>query len=139
MAGDWIKMRIDLHDDPAVWAMADALDISTDEVVGRLLRVWGWADRHTTDGHACVTLSSLDRHAGVTGFAHAMRDAGWLTLDDDNMVTFPNFERHNGTTAKKRAQASSRQIRARQKRDTSVTEALQERDRSVTREEKRRV
>ena len=32
MAGDWIKMRIDIADDPAVIGMASALDITEDEV-----------------------------------------------------------------------------------------------------------
>ena len=33
MAGDWIKMRVDLGDDPAVIQIAASLDISEDEVV----------------------------------------------------------------------------------------------------------
>ena len=39
MAGDWIKMRIDIADDPAVIGIASALDITEDEVVGKLHRI----------------------------------------------------------------------------------------------------
>lgn len=113
MAGDWIKMRVDLFDDPAVVSIAAACDLSEDEVVGKLLRVWSWANRHTEDGHAKnVTLSWIDRYVSVTGFATAMQAAGWLAEEADG-VTIPNFDRHNGKSAKKRAEDSERQRKKR--------------------------
>ena len=44
MAGDWIKMRVDLNEDPAVVGMAIALDTDEHSVVGRLHKLWSWAD-----------------------------------------------------------------------------------------------
>ena len=63
MAGDWIPIRIELVDDPDVMGIAKELGIRREQVVGHLLRLWGWASTHTTDGHAPgvtdVTLDAL--------------------------------------------------------------------------------
>jgi hypothetical protein len=108
MAGDWIKMRCDLHEDPAVISMAAALDLDEDTVVGKLHRLWSWADRHTTDGNAVgVTETWVDRHVNRSGFAQAMSGAGWLTISAAG-ITFPNFDRHNLQSAKRRALGSLR-------------------------------
>jgi hypothetical protein len=53
---------------------------------------------------------------------------GWIK-GENGEISFPNFERHNGETAKERALASKRQKKKRSRAD---------RDKSVTREEKRR-
>ena len=37
MAGDWIKMRNDLGDDPAVVLIAAAIDSTEDAVVGKVV------------------------------------------------------------------------------------------------------
>lgn len=139
MAGEWIKMRVDLSDDPAVIGMACRLDCSEYEVVGRLHKLWSWADRHTEDGHApSVTPAWLDRYVERDGFADALIAAGWLVVDDAGL-TIPNFERHNGQSAKKRGLAAERK---RKQRDSvtheSREESRTERDVCVTREEKRR-
>jgi len=129
MAGDWIKIQVALPDKPEVWQMAGVLGIHADEVVGKLIRVWAWFDTHTENGHATsVTYPLLDRVAGVTGFAEAMALVGWLS-DKGTDTYLPNFDRHNGKTAKNRALASDRKVTQRSRN---------ERDKSVTREEKRR-
>ena len=103
MAGDWIKFELATIDKPEVLLMADLLALSTDDVVGKLLRVWGWFDQRSVNGDAGgvtnVTLMKfIDRHVGRNGFAACMKKVGWLT--DEGL---PNFERHNGETAKNRA------------------------------------
>lgn len=139
MAGDWIKMRIDLAEDPAVIGMADALGLDEFAVVGRLHVLWGWADSQSRDGHASsVTAKWIDRKLHRDGFAAAMVAAGWLTLTDGG-VEFPHFDRHNGETAKQRGLAANRQKKSRENVTQPVTvESRSERDVSVTREEKRR-
>jgi len=52
MAGDWIKMRMDLPDDPAVIGITERTGLDGDTVVGKLFRVWSWANRQTIDGNA---------------------------------------------------------------------------------------
>jgi hypothetical protein len=143
MAGDWIKMRIDLAEDPAVIGMADALGLDEFAIVGRLHALWGWADSQSRDGHASsVTGKWIDRKMQRDGFAAAMVAAGWLMLTDGG-VEFPHFDRHNGETAKQRGLAANRQKKSRENVTQSVTVESRkpsriDRDTCVTREEKRR-
>lgn len=121
MAGDWIKMRVDLGDDPAVVLIAACLDTTEDEVVGKLHRLWSWADRHTTDGTApAITAKWVDRYVGRSGFAEAMAKAAWISFSEDG-VAFPGFDRHNGESAKRRGEAALRQRLSRKNRDEGVT------------------
>lgn len=106
MSDEWIKMRCNLADDPAVIAIACAVKTTEAEVVGLLHRLWAWADQHTPDGFAAnVTAGWVDRHVGKRGFAAAMTTVHppWLGIDAEG-ITFPHFDRHNGATAKRRAQ-----------------------------------
>lgn len=139
MAGDWIKMRIALADDPAVISIAARLNVDEFTVVGMLHHLWGWADTQSRDGHAPgVTNVWVDRYVRHAGFADAMVSVGWLEIDETG-VTFPKFDRHNGETAKTRALAAERKRNQRGKvteEDGQVSRS--ERDTSVTREEKRR-
>jgi len=113
VAGDWIKIEHVTPDKPEVHRMAEALGIDPDAVVGKLLRLWIWADQQTYFGDALsVTLSSLDRICFVTGFAQALVNVGWLTCEN-GLVRFTNFDRHNGNTAKTRAGTMKRMQRKR--------------------------
>lgn len=79
MAGDWIKMRSDLSEDPAVIAIAGRLGIDTFSVVGRLHRVWSWADAQLRDGYAYgVPMRWIDEYVHLDGFSNALLDVGWL-------------------------------------------------------------
>jgi hypothetical protein len=151
MAGDWIKMRIDLADDPAVIAMACALDIDEFGIVGRLHKLWSWADKHCSSGHAkSVTNVWIDRYIGHAGFAQSMIDAGWLAVTDSG-IEFPKFDKHNGSSAKVRAEAAERKRVERMEKERLAREMEEDArraaagqmsqencDKSVTREEKRR-
>lgn len=135
MAGDWIKMQACLPDKPEVWAIANITGCDPDAVIGKLLRVWAWFDTHTEDGNAVgVTFALLDRIAGVTGFADAMKKCGWLDSTESG-VSLPHFSRHNGKTAKTRAITNDRVAKSREmKRECNASTVTE----SVTREEKRR-
>jgi hypothetical protein len=134
MAGDWIKMRIGLADDPAVVKMAVALSVDEDMVVGKLHRLWSWADCHTTDGKASgISRQWIDQRLGVPGFSAAMEAVGWIEFPDGN-VSFPRFDRHNGKSAKARAMDATRKRENRGVRTLSGSQP----DKNRTREEKRR-
>ena len=122
MAGEWIKMEKATPDKPEVIAIASRLGIDPDAAFGKLFRVWCWFDSHTIDGNAVgVTFSFLDRIAGVTGFAEQMALAGWL-IENGSTLSLPNFEYHNGESAKKRAVTQKRVAnhRDRVKRDSNA-------------------
>jgi len=151
MAGDWIKFEISTSEKPEVWAMAQALGIDADAVVGKLLRVWSWFDQQTPDGNASsvtsalptryhgvtshVTKALLDRRVSVTGFCDAMISVGWM-VESEGVVSLPNFERHNGKTAKTRALTAKRVASHKAKSNaSSVTSSVTS---ALPREEKRR-
>ena len=134
MAGEWIKMRVDLASDPAVVRIRRATGLDGDAVVGKLHRLWAWADTHTADGCAHgLDADWVDELAGAPGFAAAMQAAGWLEIGTDG-VTFVNFDRHNGQPAKVRALRKTRMERFRGAR--SATDAPPEEEKRRVREEK---
>lgn len=113
MAGDWLKMRHDLADDPATIRIAAVCGLDEDAVVGKLHRIWSWADRHTADGHAeGIGPAWVDRTVRCEGFAAAMVAVGWLEQTETGMA-FPRFDRHCGQTAKARALTKNRMERLR--------------------------
>lgn len=137
MAGDWIKMRKNLRTDRRVVAVAAALKLNADRVVGMLHAFWSVADENTEDGRLDgYTEKAVDAIAGVRGFAAALSRVGWLGIDERG-VTIPDFGRHMGESAKARDRAAERQRMSRAKRDKSVTggvtEAQQKCDNTVTR------
>lgn len=109
MAGDWIKMECNLPDKPEVLAITAAMGWDDpDLTVGKLMRLFRWFDQQTTDGNAVgVTASLLDRVVGATGFVQAMQNVGWMIVSDAGL-SLKNFNRHNGSTAKTRAQTAKR-------------------------------
>ena len=104
----WIKFETATSEKPEVWAMALSLGIDADAVVGKLLRVWAWFDTQTVEGNApSVTKALLDSKLSVSGFCDAMIRVGWM-CEVDGQISLPNFDRHNGKTAKNRALTSKR-------------------------------
>ncbi len=110
----WIKIEQTLPDKPEVIRMGGLLRLDPDAVVGKLLRVWIWADANVVTGnHVALTEGHIDRMTHCKKFARAMREVGWLTGTDGDL-TFPGFDRHNGETAKERAQTARRNVKLRQ-------------------------
>ena len=108
MAGDWIKMRTNLDTDPAVVRISSGLKTDRFSVVGRLHRIWSWANEHLTDGQDVpVDSAFLDSLVEAPGFADQLRSVGWLS-GRDGSLSFPSFLKHNGSSAKQRALDSHR-------------------------------
>lgn len=142
MADEWIKVRENLPEDPAVDGIATQLQISQDEAIGLLVRFWIWAPKYTTTGRiGCVsakcpqnvrTVSAdclmVDRIVGVPGFAEAMLQVGWLEKDG-GFLTIPRFDRHMSKSAKRRALDAERKrnIRAGADEKTSSKRPLSKR------------
>lgn len=111
---NWIKMIARLHETSEVIRLASSTGLDTFGVVGRLHRVWSWMGDNTTDGRLVgLTPETIDELVQTPGFGLAMVAVGWLAQDGSALVV-PNFDRHNGETAKKRAQAAERQRRHRE-------------------------
>ena len=113
MAGDWIKMRSNLWDDPRVSKMCDLTDAGEAAIVGGLYWLWATADQHSEDGIMLgLTLRAIDRKTGIPGFGDALVSAGWLA-DHHEGVRIVRFSEHNGKSAKRRCSESVRKMSAR--------------------------
>jgi hypothetical protein len=135
MAGEWLKMRHDLADDPAVIRLADMVQLDDDAVIGKLFRLWSWADRHTHDGHADgIGISWVDRLAKCHGFGAALVRVGWLAETGEGL-SFPRFDRHCSDTAKTRALDAKRKSASRSCPDSVRNLSGSQPDRNRTREE----
>jgi hypothetical protein len=138
VAGEWIKMRTNLWDDPRVSQLCDLTDQSEAAVIGGLYWIWATADEHSSDGLlAGMTLRAVDRKTGLAGLGNAMVTVGWL-IDNGDSVTVTRFNEHNGASAKQRAQTAKRVAnhkgnakvtqQALPKQDSAVTDALPRED-----------
>lgn len=113
MAGDWIKMRGNLWDDPRVARLVDMTDSSEAAVVGGLYWLWATADQHTQDGFMPgLSLRQIDRKTGVQGLGKALCEICWLS-ETEAGVCLNNFEEHNGQSAKRRCVDAQRKATVR--------------------------
>lgn len=51
MASSWIKVEVITPDKPEIFQIAELLNIDPDAVLGKLVRIWAWADQQTIDGN----------------------------------------------------------------------------------------
>lgn len=142
MASNWIKMRSDLHSHPKVVRIVSALNadacphgvqLSSEKfrVIGGLHAVWSLFDAHSEDGTLVgYTPETLDAVLGFAGLSHAMAAVDWLVITPQALV-LPEFDTHNGQSAKRRAQEADRK---RDVRNASASNA----DKKRTRIEKNR-
>lgn len=130
MASDWIKWTKGLSRKREVRAIAHKLNLDRRIVATACMEFWEWADSETCDGHIQgVKMADIDDEVSIPGFADALESVGWLRCTSGG-ITIPNFDRHNGKSAKRRSLDSSRKSI----RNNSASKAEKKR----TREEKRR-
>jgi hypothetical protein len=96
-------MGTGLRDHPKVVRMAGMLKSDCLRVVGALHAVWSIFDEHSPDGLLeFYTLRVMDEKIGWRGFSAAMQAVGWLEESESGLHA-PDYEDHNGTSAKRRA------------------------------------
>ncbi|AZE90242.1 Pyocin large subunit-like protein [Pseudomonas orientalis] len=138
MAGDWIKMRIDLQTHPKVFRMVSALKADRLRIIGGLHIAWSIFDTHCDDGVLVgYTVDAMDAVVGWPGFTQAMIDVEWASVNEGGSLVMPRFDEHNGASAKRRANDNERKRNDRKTksvRNVSASDA----DSLRTREEKRR-
>jgi hypothetical protein len=138
MAGDWIKMRADLFDHPKVVRISSALEADILRTVGALMSVWCLFDKHSLDGSLDYTAEALDLRLRWPGFADQMAKVGWLVVGPEKIL-LPEFDTHNGASAKRRAQDALRKQNVRMlsaiEADTPRTNGRLEKRREEKKEE----
>lgn len=113
----WIKMRTDLRNHPKVVRMSSALKADRLRVVGGLWSVWSTFDTHSVDGRLRgYTFFAIDEDLGWPGFGEAMAAVNWLVEVENEGLEIPEFDEHNGASAKRRA-TDTKQKAAKRKDD----------------------
>jgi hypothetical protein len=110
MAGEWIPYDVCLPQKPEVLELVEATGLPVDQVVGRLLMLWGWASLNSSDGTARMSIRLLGRICGGDeAFWSEVENVGWLVIDAENgTVAIPGWERRFSKSAKSRALAAVR-------------------------------
>lgn len=122
MARNWIKIETTTPDKPEICAIATVLSIDPDAALGKLVRLWAWAEVNKIDGNAVkVTREFIDKVVGLKGFASALEQAGWLSGKDQELV-FTHFSKHNGKGARNRALTAERVSQHRERKRSSNDE-----------------
>jgi hypothetical protein len=127
MSESWIKVRTVLPSDGRLRIASRKCHASTVTVFGALVTLWCLADAHADENGVVVgyTNDDINDLVGIENFCESLPEQ-WIDLAGE-FVKLPNYQEHNGSTGKSRAQAAKRQQVSRSNRDNSVT-----------REEKRR-
>ena len=135
-----------IRDKVQTLAIAEALRLDPDMVVGKLHAVWAWADQQADDCQLVDgvlrpgSAAMVDAKANRKGFAQAMVAVGWLEIGE-GFVRFPNAGKWMGKEAKKRAANAARMKQARDSedaRDTHKSRTKNAQERHQRREEERR-
>lgn len=139
MAGDWLKMRLDLQTHPKVVRILSATQSDKFRTIGGLHAVWSVFDTHSSDGRLPgYTPETLDHIIGWSGFSQAMIAVGWLESEVPDALVIPDFDEHNGKGGKRRAEDMKRKRDDRKSPQSVRNLSANEPDEKLTREEKRR-
>jgi len=113
MRRPWIKIETCTPDKPEICSLSTQLRIDEDTVMGKLVRLWAWAELNRVDPNDLgVTKEFIDRLVGRKGFSLALESTGWL-VDTDGKLSFRNFKRHNSPVAQNKALTAKRVARHR--------------------------
>jgi len=110
MAGEWLPYDVCLPQKPEVLELVDRTGLAPDQVVGRLVMLWGWASLNSSDGTARISVRLLARICGGDeAFWREVEAVGWLVIDaDGGTVAIPGWDRRFSKAAKSRSLATVR-------------------------------
>ena len=108
MSSHWIKIEKSTPDKPEIRTAARICGVGRQDAFLAFFLLWSYFDTHCEDGFLPgLTLEDIDEMAGLTGFGRAMVSVGWLLADPTGVIVV-NWDRHNGKSAKARAQTMRR-------------------------------
>lgn len=103
----WLKMRINLVDDPVVIRLSADMGLDRHYVIGKLYAVWSWFTDHTRDGVTQIQPDTIDEALGLGGFIAKLIEVGWVEVQGDNLLV-ADWERHLSPRARYRAYDNTR-------------------------------
>lgn len=135
----WIKWRTSLCEGAEARQLARHLGCHRLMALGAMNAWISWLDEHTEDGKSHLLPSEVDDVVGLGGMTDGLISIGWARLDAEGCVEAVDYEKHNGNSAKKRAETALRVARSRVRNadvtdnppkcnDESVTSALPRED-----------
>ena len=108
MSLHWLKIEKCTPDKPELRKAAKRCGVSRSDAFMAFFELWAYFDTHCEDGFIPgVSAADVDEIAGLEGFADAMVAVGWIIIDPMGL-TVSNWDRHNGKSAKARAQTMRR-------------------------------
>ena len=123
----WIKIDTTLVNKPKVVTAAIMLKMKREEMLGYIVKFWCLTDALTEDGMLPgYTKVAVDDLVGLKGFAKALESVGWLEFSKSG-CKITKFDKHNGSSAKKRAMHASQMSRIRSHKcdDNNITQTSQ--------------
>lgn len=127
---NWIKVLNTLPRCKAIYALMRALHCKRHAAIGLAVDWLCWLDVNSTNGETGMLDDEISDVLGWQGAAEALSAVGWVSHDEQGYVVAVDFDKHNGETAKKRAEDAERQRKSRGKRDKchgkSVTDVTAE-------------
>jgi hypothetical protein len=109
----WIPWTVGLTRKHEIFLIADLMHVSNREAAAGCMEVWEFAGNNCTASGRLVgvTCKRVSDQLGNPGICESMKAVGWI--EENGGLTFKNFERWNGRTAKERMQAAIRMKRKR--------------------------
>lgn len=136
----WVKIVNTLPRSRSIYALMRKLRCKRQAALGLAVDWLCWLDVNSTNGETGMLDDEISDVLGWQGAAEALSAIGWVSHDEQGYVVALDFEKHNGETAKKRAEDAERQRKSRGKRDKchgkSVTDVTAETRPDKIREEK---
>ena len=113
----WIKLLTTLPKDRDVYLLMRELRCKRHAALGLAVDWLCWLDANSTNGETGLMDEEISDVLGWPHAAEALNAIGWISHDDRGCVLAVGFDKHNGESAKRRAEDALRQRRSRAGRD----------------------
>lgn len=124
---NWIKVVNTLPRSQSVFALARVLKCKRHAALGLAVDWFCWLDEHSTDGETGMSDEEISEVLGEKNAAKALAAVGWIEHDAAGFVLAVDFGKHNGISAKQRAETARRVAKCKAKsNEKSVTAPAKE-------------
>lgn len=116
----WIKVLTTLPRDKDILTLAREMGCNRHEALGIAVDWLCWLDDNSTAGETGLRREDIDSILCHDGFCEALEAVGWAFVDERGNVVAVDFDRHNGASAKKRAE-TARKVQKHRASNQNVT------------------
>lgn len=105
---NWIKVLNTLPRSRAVFSLMRGMRCKRHAAIGLAVDWFCWLDENSTGGETGMTDEEVDEVLGAKGAAKSLAEIGWIEHDEAGFVVAVDFYKHNGISAKRRAETARR-------------------------------